>query len=60
MLVKKICEGYVIQTFDTDTKQWVSQEFIASGEVEYEDENEEPIDAFDDDTYLPYNMEQPQ
>jgi hypothetical protein len=37
MLIKKITPGYVIQVFDTDTKQCIQQCFNATDGVEYED-----------------------
>lgn len=38
MLVKKITTGFVIQTFDTDLGRWLSQEFVAGDQVDYEGE----------------------
>lgn len=57
MIVNKITTGFVIQQFDTETRQFVGQEFIAGGEVDFEDENGQPIEAFDE--YLPFEMKQP-
>ncbi len=64
MKYRKISIGYVIQVYDTDKPGFVSQEFVA-GEVEWENEAAEPIcdsDVPDEalDTYLPFNMEQPE
>ncbi len=59
MIIKKITEGYVIQTFDTDLGRFVSQEFIAGGQCQYEDEDGEPVDSKemgDPEPYLPYDM----
>ncbi len=36
MLINKITTGFVIQTFDTEKKQYTHQEFIASDQVDYE------------------------
>jgi len=45
--IKKITYGFVVQTFDPNTNTWVSQEFIAGDQVQYEDEFGEAI--FDDE-----------
>ena len=64
MLIDKITVGFVIQTFDTDTRQYTNQEFIAGDDVQYEQDGE-PVDAdlmVDDDGNEPdltFNMEQP-
>lgn len=65
MLVKKITHGFVTQVFDTELKRFVSQEFTAGDECEYEDMQGEHVDVdlleVDmQEIYLPYNMEQPQ
>lgn len=36
--IKKITTGFVVQEFDTETKQFISQEFIAGDDVEFENE----------------------
>ena len=71
MIIKKVTTGYVTQQYDTEAKQWLSQEFIAGDEVDWEDENGNPTDPpedFEDDkgwssvdvgSYLPFNMVQP-
>ena len=59
MIIKKITAGYVIQTFDTDLGRFVSQEFIAGGQCQYEDEDGEPVDSKemgDPEPYFPYDM----
>ena len=38
MELRKITVGYVIQTFDTEKKCWVDQEFKASDDVTQEDD----------------------
>ena len=57
MIVNKITTGYVIQKFDTETNKFISQEFIAGDEVDFEDEQGNAVDCFDE--YLPFDMEQP-
>ena len=57
MIVNKITTGFVIQKFDTETRQFVSQEFIAGDQVDDEDEYGEPVESFDE--YLPFEMKQP-
>lgn len=64
MIIKKIVTGFVIQSFDTETNQFVSQEFIAGDENEYEDENGKALYSKDFpeiySIYLPYKMYQPE
>lgn len=63
MIINKITSGYVIQCFDTEKGEFVSQEFVA-GEVDWEYRNGEPIE-FDDvpssaqKECLPFHMVQP-
>jgi hypothetical protein len=57
MLIKKITTGFVVQTFDTKTDQWVKQEFIA-GDSEFEGPSGNAIDPIND-IYLPFDMKQP-
>jgi hypothetical protein len=64
MLVKKITEGFVVQVFDTELGQFVSQEFIAGTQCDYEDQEGNPVESAllevdGKELYLPYNMEQP-
>lgn len=64
MIIKKITTGFVIQNFDTDTEEFVSQEFICGDQVDLEDELGDPIDdeKIPDDFwshYLDYAMVQP-
>jgi len=64
MLINKITVGFVIQTFDTNTRKYTNQEFIASDDVQYEQDGD-PVDAKlmeDDDgtePCLPFTMQQP-
>jgi len=39
MNAKKITTGFVIQTWDTDKKKWINQEFIAGDDTTWEDEH---------------------
>ncbi len=64
MLVKKVTVGFVVQVFDTKTKRFISQEFVAGDQCDYEDENGKPVDkkALEVDgteAYLPFDMVQP-
>lgn len=62
MLFKKITEGCVIQTFN-DAGECIAQEFQASGEVEYETGDGDPINSMDmplgGREYQPFDMVQP-
>lgn len=61
--IRKITNGYVVQLYDKERGQFVSQEFIASDEVDYEDEDGKSLGDDDrvllEDSYLPYEMAQP-
>ena len=65
MILNKITTGFVIQRFDTETKQFVDQEFVASDDVSFENEYGEPVgselfcDENGDELYLPFNMANP-
>lgn len=65
MLVKKITHGYVVQIYDTEAQAFVSQDFVAGDECEYEDENDNPVDRsvmsdeLGNPKYLAYTMVQP-
>jgi hypothetical protein len=68
MIVRKITHGWVIQKFDTHTGKFVSQEFVAGDECEYEDEDGETVDSelFEsvdaedgEEVYLSFDMVQP-
>ncbi len=65
MRINKITYGFVSQTFDTTTKKWIGQEFIASGDVvEYENAqngNEVPSTIGDiENKSFPFDMIQPE
>ncbi len=61
--INKITVGYVVQVFDTETREWESQEFIGSDDVSYEDaENGDSTDAswMENVSDLPLEMLQPE
>lgn len=63
MIINKITEGFVVQTYDTETKKWTAQEFIAGDDCVYEDETGTPLDSDDmgdPEPYLPFEMIQPE
>ena len=60
MLVAKVTTGFVIQIFDTDLGQFISQEFVAGDQCDYEVDGE-PVDSSllmvdGKEAYLPFNM----
>ena len=57
-MIQKYTTGYVIQNYD-ETGKCVSQEFIASDEVSWENEEGESIDYPSDAEYFPMEMIQP-
>lgn len=65
MRLTKTTNGFVQQVFDTVTKKFISQEFIAGDETDYEDEdgNFTDSDQFENaegqEAYLPFDMRQP-
>lgn len=62
MIVQKITTGFVVQTFDTEQRKFIGQEFVAGDQVEVE-VNGESIDSSEveglDETYLSFDMLQP-
>ena len=65
MLIKKIITGFVIQELDTDKHAFVSQEFIAGDQIDYEDRNGQSVEPSrfivdGQEAYLPFEMIQPQ
>ena len=58
MKVNKIVIGYVTQTFDTEKKEWLNQEFVAGDETYFETDSGEKAESFDE--YLPFDMVQPE
>ena len=68
MLLRKITIGFVIQTYDTEVKRFVEQEFVAGDEVVFEDNNGDSLlqetlpEEFQVDgkqSYLPFDLVQP-
>ena len=65
MKLNKITIGFVIQTFDTKLKRFISQEFFAGDQCDYEDREGNAVDPslFHGKTaaevYLPFDMVQP-
>jgi len=71
MLINKITVGFVVQTFDTDKRKYIGQNFIAGDQVDYEStDGQTPIeDGFmesvnfgpdaEKEPYLPFDMVQP-
>ena len=71
MKINKITEGYVVQTFDTETGKYIKQEFIAGDQVSYEEmdgtvANCEALESVnfglyaENEPYLPFAMKQPE
>lgn len=60
-LVKKITIGHVEQVYDIDNNRWISQNFIAGDEVDYEDQdgNNLSSDEILNLPYLPFDMASP-
>jgi len=64
LLINKITTGFVIQVFDTDNKEFISQNFTASDECDYETQDGKPVDSSllevdGKEIYLPYDMVHP-
>ena len=63
MIIKKITVGFVIQSFDTEKGKFISQEFIALDQVDYEDEKGNiatwPPSNDEGEPYLDFDMVQP-
>lgn len=57
-MISKITYGFVIQVFDEENQKWVSQEFVASDECNYEDKDGSPVSSIN--AYLPFEMVQPE
>lgn len=65
MILNKTTTGFVVQKFDSETGRCLSQEFVASDQVEWEDQKGEPIEdgQYGIDTealYWPLDMKQPE
>lgn len=72
MRIVKVTTGFVIQTFDTDTREFTSQRFTASDDTTWEDDRGEVLGLGDeqhlemiygkggvDEPYLDFEMVQP-
>jgi hypothetical protein len=64
MLIRKITSGFVTQVFDTEQGRFISQDFTAGDECDYEDRNgdwvdEELFEVNGKEVYLPFEMVQP-
>jgi hypothetical protein len=70
MKINKITVGFVVQTFDTETRTFTNQEFVAADEVSWENGYSEPLDYVKDaeliygkggvdEPYLNFDMVQP-
>ena len=57
-MYNKITVGYVTQKYN-DEGVCIGQEFIASDEVEYENDFGEEVDTPDNEVYQPFHMVQP-
>jgi len=68
MIINKIVNGFVIQQFDTTTKKFINQEFVASGDYDLETEsglyldtdNKEVQEFLDGEYNLALLMKQPE
>ena len=65
MLVRKITVGFVVQVFDTEKKRFVSQQFVAGDQCDYEDEKgaaaaKSLLETHGKEAYLHFDMVQPQ
>jgi hypothetical protein len=64
MLVNNVTTGFVVQVFDTELKRFISQEFTAGEQTDYEDRLGDPVDrklleVDGQEAYLPFDMVQP-
>jgi len=66
MLISKVTSGFVVQSFDTETRKFTDQRFVAGDDVKWEKENGDPINENEvhwkrevDEPYLPFDMIQP-
>lgn len=63
MIINKITIGFVTQTYDTETGQFVSQNFTAADDVTWEDKDGEAVSSPGSDSkaepYLNFDMVQP-
>lgn len=65
MIIKKITTGFVIQNFDTVTKEFISAEFFAGDDIDYENQFGDLVEVDTIETkdglepYISYDMVQP-
>jgi len=57
MILNKITVGFVSQTYDTETKKFTAQEFVASDETTWENTHGEKVEP--QKAYLRFDMIQP-
>ncbi len=57
-MYSKITIGFVIQTYNDDGTPR-EQRFVAGDQVSYETPEGAPLEAPDEETYLPFEMHQP-
>jgi hypothetical protein len=60
MIVKKITVGFVVQSYDTNAKKFIEQNFTAGDQVDWEDEFGDTLSEPATNDYLPFDMVQPQ
>jgi hypothetical protein len=65
MILNKTTTGFVVQKFDSETGRCLSQEFVASDQVEWEYQKGDPIEdgmyGIDlEGLYFPADMKQPE
>lgn len=65
MILNKTTTGFVVQKFDSDTGRCVSQEFVTSDQVEWEDQKGDRIEdgqyGIDlEGLYYPMDLKQPE
>jgi hypothetical protein len=65
MLINKITVGWVTQTYDTDRKRFLKQDFFTGDQVDFEKEDGSPVDisklkVVEKEIYHSYNMIQPE
>ena len=64
MLINKITVGWVTQTFDTEQKKFIRQEFLAGDQIDYEDTQGSAVNSNlliveGKEVYLTFDMVQP-
>jgi hypothetical protein len=65
MRINKITTGFVVQTWDTELKKWIAQEFVAGDLTDYEKADGTSVDPSDiwpdiPEPYLPFAMQPPE